>query len=131
MPTINKVDQLIQNFAQQLQAAIREQLSAEVTGAVQAALGGTQVRRGKAKGVTANLAAPSRLGGKRTPEQIEKLAAQLMAYIEKNPEQRSEQIAAANKITTGEFVLPIKRLLADKKVKAKGKARGTTYTAVK
>ena len=30
-----------------------------------------------------------------------------------------------------ELVLPIKRLLADKKIKAKGKARGTTYTAVK
>ena len=131
MPTTTKVDQLIQNFAQQLQAAIREQLSAEVTGAVQAALGGTQATRGKAKRLVAAKVAPSRQGGKRTPEEIEKLANQLLAYIEKNPEQRSEQIAEANKLTTGELVLPIKRLVADKKIKAKGKARGTTYTVAK
>jgi hypothetical protein len=131
MPTMNKVDQLIHNFSQQLQAAIREQLSAEVTGAVQAALGGAQATRGKAKGLLAAKGPPSRQGGKRTPEQIENLANQLLGYIEKNPEQRSEQVADALKLTTGELALPLKRLVAEKKLKAKGKARGTTYTVTK
>jgi hypothetical protein len=133
MPTKDKVDQLIQNFAQQLQAAIRDQLSADVTAAVQAALGGAQPKRGavKVNGAVKRAGAKRSAGGKRTPEEIDKLANQLQGYIEKNPEQRSEQIAEANKVTTGELVLPIKRLLAEKKIKAKGKARGTTYTAVK
>jgi hypothetical protein len=131
MPTSAKVDQLIQNFAEQLQAAIRAQLSSEVTAAVQTALGGTMPKRGtvKMKVNGAVKAAKRSAGGKRTPEEIEKLASQLLAYIAKNPEQRSEQIAEATKLTTGELVLPIKRLLTEKKVKAKGKARGTTYTA--
>ena len=100
MPTSDNVDQIIQNFAQQLQAAIREQLSTEVTAAIQGALGGSQPKRGKAVvGGNGAAVARSKRGkpAKRTPEQIEKLAAQLLAHIEKNPEQRSEQIAEANK----------------------------------
>ena len=131
MPTTRDVESLIRNFADQLQAAIREQLSQEISLAVQAALGGggRSVRGGKVA-FKAPKASVSK-SGKRTPEQIEKLAGQLLAYIAKNPEQRSEQIAKANDVSTGELVLPIKRLLAEKAIKAKGKARGTTYTASK
>jgi hypothetical protein len=131
MQTTNKVDQLIQNFAAQLQAVIREQLSEEVTIALQTALGGSPLKRSKASNGGVAKVSKRGAGGKRTPEQIDKLAIQLLSYIDKNPEQRSEQIAAANKLTTGELVLPIKKLLAEKQIKAKGKARGTMYTAVK
>ncbi len=132
MPTTNSaVESLIRNFASQLQDLIRDQLSTDVTAAVRGALGGAAPKRGTpAKNGAAK--APKRdRGGKRTPEQIEKLAVQLLAYIDKNPDQRSEQIAKANRLETGELVLPIKRLLSDKTIKAKGKARGTTYAAVK
>jgi len=134
MPNADKVEALIRNFAAQLQDLVRDQLSADVNSAVQGALGGKQAARGRSsagvKEITAR-ATKRGAGGKRTPEQIEKLATQLLSYIDKNPEQRAEQIADANKLTTGELVLPMKRLLADKKIKAKGKARGTTYTATK
>jgi len=134
MPNADRVEALIRNFAAQLQDLVRDQLSADVTSAVQGALGGRQAPRGRAAAnqIASTARATKRgAGSKRTPEQIEKLATQLLSFIDKNPEQRAEQIAEANKLTTGELVLPIKKLLTDKKVKAKGKARGTTYTAVK
>ena len=137
MPTTNKIDQILSKFAQELQASIREQLSEDVTAAVQAALGGSgSPRNARAKrsalkvASTGKAASKVRSSGKRTPGEIEKQAEKIFAFIKDHPEQRSEQIAEANKLTTGELVLPIKRLLGEKKIKAKGKARGTMYTAV-
>ena len=120
---IKTVDDLIRTFAMDLQALVRDQLSSEVNAAVQAALGGKQGGRGRPPKVGRN--------GKRTPAEIEKQAAKLLAFIGKNADQRAEQIAGANGLTTGELVRPIKRLLAEKKIKASGKARGTTYAITK
>jgi predicted HTH transcriptional regulator len=120
------VEKLIQKFAADLQALIRSDLSDEVNGAVRAALGSG----GRAAGKSTK-AAPGRPStGKRTPEQIEKQAEKILAYVAKNPEQRAEQIAKAVGLTTKELVGPIKKLLAEKKVKASGVARGTNYKAV-
>ena len=132
MPTTDKaVEALIRDFASQLQNLMREQLSSDVTVAIQSALGGALAGRGGAGRNGVARARKATRGGKRSPEQIEKLAAQLYSYIEKNPDQRAEQIAEASKLSTGELVVPIRRLLAEKKIKAKGKARGTTYIASK
>jgi hypothetical protein len=117
----DRVEGLIRKFAADLQIVIREQLSEEVTGAVQQALGGKPA--GRVLRTTAD--------GKRTPEQIDKQAEKLFAFIKANPDQRAEQIARASKMTTTELVLPIKRLLDDKRIKSSGKARGTTYAALK
>jgi hypothetical protein len=118
----DRVEGLIRKFAADLQIVIREQLSEEVTVAVQQALGGKAVGRGAVR-TTAD--------GKRTPEQIDRQAEKLFAFIKANPDQRAEQIARASKMTTTELVLPIKRLLDDKRIKSSGKARGTTYAALK
>ncbi len=125
------VEALIRDFASQLQDLIRAQLSTDVTDAIQTALGGALAGRGAGARNGAARGRRADKGGKRSAEQIEKLAAQLHAYIDKNPDQRAEQIAQASKLTTGELVVPIRRLLAEKKIKAKGKARGTTYNSVK
>jgi hypothetical protein len=131
MPGTDKVEILIRNFASQLQDLLRDQMSTDVTAAVQAALGSQLTGRKGARNGAVKIRVAASRGGKRTPEQIEKLAEKLLGYIAKNPEQRAEQIAKANGLSTGELVLPIKRLLGDKKIKASGKARGTTYTASK
>jgi hypothetical protein len=122
MASNDRVEVLIRKFAADLQIVIREQLSTEVTAAVQGALGGKAVRSG---GRAASVL------GKRTPEQIDKQAEKIYAFIKANADQRAEQIARASKMTTAELVLPIKRLLEEKKIKASGKARGTTYATVK
>jgi hypothetical protein len=120
------VESLIRRFADDLQALVREQLSSEVTAAVQIALGGKVSRSGKPNGVLKR-----GRNGKRTQEEIEAQAEKLYAFIAKNPDQRAEQIAKANRLTTTELVRPIKKLVEAKKIKASGVARGTTYAAVK
>jgi predicted HTH transcriptional regulator len=120
------VESLIRRFADDLQALVREQLSSEVTAAVQIALGGKATRAGKPGG-----ALKRAKNGKRTPEEIEAQAEKLYAFISKNPDQRAEQIAKANRLSTTELVRPIKKLVEAKKIKASGVARGTTYAAVK
>ncbi len=70
MPSRDKVDQLIQNFAEQLRAVIRDQLSFEVTAAAQPALGGVQAKPQSAKvnGAVCQRAGTKRgAGGKRSP----------------------------------------------------------------
>jgi hypothetical protein len=119
------VDSLIRKFADDLQALVRAQLSAEMTAAIQSALGGG------GKTSKASSAAPRGRAGKRSPEEIQAQAEKLLAFIAKNPDQRAEQIARANKLSTSELVRPIKKLLADKKVKSSGAARGTTYAIAK
>jgi predicted HTH transcriptional regulator len=120
------VESLIRRFADDLQALVREQLSSEVTAAVQVALGGKASKSGK---TSASLKRGR--NGKRTPEEIEAQAEKLLAFISKNPDQRAEQIAKANRLTTTELVRPIKKLLEAKKIKASGVARGTSYAAAK
>lgn len=118
-----RIQNLVQEFTRQLEAAIREQLAADVHGLVDQALGnrGSAAVRGNGKKASA------RADGKRTPAQMERVTARLLEFIAKNPGQRSEQIAKATGMSTGDMVTPIKKLIAAKKIKAKGKARGTTY----
>jgi predicted HTH transcriptional regulator len=124
MASNDRVETLIRKFAADLQIVIREQLSSEVTSAVQGALGGKPARGGNGRASAGAL-------GKRSPEQIAKQAEKIFAFIKANPDQRAEQIARANKMSTAELVLPIKRLLEEKKIKSSGKARGTTYAVTK
>src|SRR5687768_12325993 len=127
MAKTTQVDLIIERFVGELQAAMRAQLSEEVSATVQAALSGAQPRtsRSNARGARSKVAT----SGKRTSEEIEQLAKNIAGYIEKHPGQRSEQIAAGLNLTTKDLTLPIKKLIADKKVKSKGVARGTTYVA--
>lgn len=68
-------------------------------------------------------------GGKRTSEQVEQFANELLTFVKKNPGQRGEQIAEALKTDVGTMRLPMKTLIAGKKVKTKGQRRGMTYFA--
>jgi predicted HTH transcriptional regulator len=122
------VENLIRKFATDLQVLIRGQLAEEVNGAVRSALGEKSGSSRKAQGSAVRHRGPA---GRRSPEAIEKQADKLFALITKNPDQRSEQIAQATGISTGDLVRPLRKLLAEKKIKASGKARGTTYAAAK
>jgi hypothetical protein len=124
----NEVERLVREFTSKLEQVIRAQVVAEIDTAVRAAMQGVG---GSVRGAGRALKGAAPSGGKRTPEQIAKTAAKLHAFIASNPGQRAEQIADGTKITTSEMALPIKRLLAEKKIKASGVARGTTYVAVK
>jgi hypothetical protein len=118
---VDKVEAILRRFTDELREAMREELSAQVTAAVQSSLGGKAT-----KGVRN---AVKTRGGKRTSEEIAKQAQKVLKIIQDNPGKRSEEIAKVIGLSTGELVAPLKKLLADKEIGAKGKARGTMYTA--
>ncbi len=66
---------------------------------------------------------------RRSAEDLDKLAARIHAYLGKHPGSRSEEIALALSTPSKELVRPLKLLLSQKAISAKGKARGTQYTA--
>lgn len=65
---------------------------------------------------------------KRSPEELEALSKSVIAYVRKNPGQRSEQIAAALNTTTKDLSLPLSTLVAAKTFKTTGVRRGTVYS---
>jgi hypothetical protein len=117
------IEDMLRQFANEIEIVVRQQVADAVT----------QITKGVGKGKPSTprtkLLLRSRTAGKRSPELMEKQRGALLNYIEKNPGQRSEQIAKATGITTHDLALPIRQLIREKKIKAKGVARGTTYTA--
>ena len=72
-------------------------------------------------------AAKRKAGQKRSPDEIARTTEKLLQYIAKNSGQRIEEIAKAIGHSTKELTLPIKKLLSDKKIAAKGEKRATRY----
>src|SRR5580704_16377332 len=74
-------------------------------------------------------AAPKRRAGeKRTPQQLAQITEQVFNYIKSNAGQGVEQIAKSLATSTKELTLPIRKLLADKKISSKGQKRATRYS---
>jgi hypothetical protein len=109
--------------------------------AVSAALGGavvstkTRAKRPAAKSANApstpkrgRPARPAK-GGKRDPKALAALVEKLHGYVKQHPGQRMEHIKAGLGLSKSDLVLPIKKLLADKRISAKGVKRSTAYTA--
>jgi hypothetical protein len=70
----------------------------------------------------------SKHGGKRDPKVLAKLVERLAEYIKANPGQRMEEITEALGVDTKGLKLPIKKLLAEKRITSKGQKRATTYS---
>lgn len=66
-------------------------------------------------------------GAKRTASELEKMQDEFLAFVTKNPGLRIEQINKEIGTNTKDLALPIRKLLADGSLKAKGKKRSTTY----
>lgn len=67
-------------------------------------------------------------GQKRDPRDLAALVERLAGYINANPGQRIEQINNALGVPTKDLTLPIKKLLAGKRISSKGEKRATTYS---
>lgn len=119
-----QLESMVREFTSQLKGTVRAHVMDEVQRTV-----AQMMRQGRAKRAKAIPTVKVRAGGKRTPKQIEAQATKLFDYIKANPCQRAEQIASGLRMETGDMSLPIKKLLAAGRIKAQGKARGTTYTA--
>ena len=81
--------------------------------------GGATLRVGRGRG----------RGAKRTANELEKMQDDFLLFVGKNPGLRIEQINKQLGTTTKDLALPIRKLIADGSLKAKGKKRSTTYFA--
>jgi hypothetical protein len=90
---------------------------------------GVEAEKVRAKGRAPKpVVAPKRKAGeKRTPQQLAQITDQVYNYIKSNGGQGVEQIAKALATSTKELTLPIRKLLAEKKIGSKGQKRATRY----
>ena len=115
------IQRLVDGFVAQITELARR---AAVEGLEQAlsrggSKGGAAVRLGRGRG----------RGAKRTANELEKMQDDFLSFVSKNPGLRIEQINKQLGTTTKDLALPIRKLIADGSLKAKGKKRSTTYFA--
>lgn len=66
-------------------------------------------------------------GAKRTAADLEKLSEQFALFVKTNPGLRIEQINKQLGTTTKDLALPIRKLISEGVINAKGQKRSTTY----
>jgi len=67
-------------------------------------------------------------GDKRSADELDALATRFLAFVKMHPGLRIEQINKELHTSTKDLQLPIRKLLADRKLKATGNKRSTTYS---
>ena len=93
-----------------------------------AAVEGLQQALGKRPGRSGSLRLSGRgRGQKRTSDELEKTSDDFLAFVAKNPGLRIEQINKQLGTSTKDLALPIRKLISEGYLKAKGKKRSTTY----
>jgi len=127
----NDMNHTVQGFvAQVTELARRAALET-----LESAFGGKAGRAGSAPAVVA-VAPPAVAragrprggrGAKRSPADLEALSEKFAAFVKANPGLRIEQINKELGTTTKDLALPIRKLVADKVISAKGQKRSTTY----
>jgi len=136
MPTTPDIRSLVENFTNELTQVIRRAALEEVHAKLTLAIGDVSApkRRGPGRPRATVRKGAVRTGkrgrpGKFTPEQMEKHGASILALLKKSPGARSAQLAAAMKMDADTLRIPLKALMAAKKIKVKGQKRGTKYFA--
>jgi hypothetical protein len=115
----------VESFAAEIIALVRS----SAMDMVHQALGGNAARRSRPGRPPSARASLRQKGAKRDPRVLEALTEKLGAFIKKNPGQRIEQIGKALGTPTKDLALPVKKLIAAKKISTKGQKRATTYHA--
>jgi hypothetical protein len=126
----SSVESEIESLVAAFVADLTNILRVSALGMFEEALGGQGTARAKRSTSRApRAAAPARTpkGAKRDPKAIEALTEKLAAFIKKTPGQRIEQVGKALAVSTRELALPVKKLIAAKRVSTKGHKRATTY----
>jgi hypothetical protein len=129
----HEVNQAVQGFVTQISELARR----AALDTLESAFGGKAVRGGAA--ATARAVAPPSAGNasvgrprggrgaKRTAEDLEALSGKFAAFVKANPGLRIEQINKELGTATKELALPIRKLISEGMITAKGNKRSTTY----
>jgi len=129
------LDQEIQSRIQSFLAELSGLVKKSALEAVQEALAGggsVSVRRGPGRPRGSGKRGPGRPAragkrAKRSSEAVDAMAVRVLAQVRSKQGQRLEEIGRAMKMPTKGLKLPIQKLLAAKKLKTKGRKRGTQY----
>ena len=109
-----RVEAFVAEITELARAAAYQALSAGLDTPIASGRGATAAMRG-------------RKGGKRTAEEIAQMAEAFLSHVTANPGRRMEQIAKELGLATPELTLPVKKLLADGKLRVEGQKRATEY----
>ncbi|MFZ5894530.1 MAG: DNA-binding protein [Myxococcota bacterium] len=131
----DQVRSLVETFVAEMSDLIRRSAMETVQVALAGGEGPRRGRRGAPAGRRGVPALPAGRGGarlrakgaKRSPDELEQLTEQLLAYVKSNPGQRIEQIAEGMGTSTKELNLPAKKLIGSKALKTRGHKRATQY----
>lgn len=113
-----RVDAFVNEMSELIRQAALEQVSD--------ALSGAQPRRGAARAAR-TVKAPSGKRIRRSAEDLDKLGERIVAFIDKNPGARMEDISKGLRRQTKELRRPVQILMAEKRVRTKGQKRATQY----
>jgi len=119
----------LEQFATRLTALIQQSAMSSVEDAFGGSAPARRGRGGRGAAVAAVRAPRAKKGQKRDPGLLEALTEKLGSFIAKNPGLRIEQIGQTLGVATKDLALPVKKLIAAKRVSTKGQKRATTYFA--
>jgi hypothetical protein len=128
----NEMNRTVQGFVAQITELARR----AAIDTLESAFGSKPGRNGSSGAAAAALAAAGLgrvgrprggRGAKRTAADLEALSQRFAAFVKSNPGLRIEQINKELGTTTKDLALPIRKLISDGMITAKGKKRSTTY----
>src|SRR6187402_1910948 len=135
MPTPT-IDTAIRTQIDQFLTSISHLVRQAAVEAVKDALGGagpsvaTPARRGPGRPRKVQAVPKAAKRGKRTrrsAEDVEQVAGEVLAYVQGNPGQRLEEIGRGLKVDTAGLKKPIRVLIATGRLRTEGQKRGTKY----
>jgi len=127
----NEMNRTVQGFVAQITELARR----AAINTLESAFGERTARGGSAATVVAAVTASSGRvgrprggrGAKRTAADLDALSERVETFVKANPGLRIEQINKELGTTTKDLALPIRKLIADGVINAKGQKRSTTY----
>jgi hypothetical protein len=126
----NEMNRTVQGFVAQITELARR----AAIDTLESAFGGRLAGANGASVLTAAVAGLGRAGrprggrgAKRSPADLAALSDRVASFVKTNPGLRIEQINKQLDTTTKDLALPIRKLISDGVIAAKGKKRSTTY----
>lgn len=125
----NEMNRVVQGFVAQITELARR----AAIDTLESAFGGRAARGGApaAAALAANLGRVGRprggRGAKRSSADLEALSERFASFVSANPGLRIEQINKQLGTTTKDLALPIRKLISENRIKAKGQKRSTAY----
>ncbi len=115
-----RVQQAVNEFVDRI-ATIAREIAAEVV------LAGVKGPRPSAKVASNGARAKPTAGAKRSPAKLAALTEKLHGFVKSHPGLRVEQINEKLGSETKDLALPIRKLIAEKKIRSVGSRRATRY----